>query len=72
MTDPTPIPAKPNVDNIAHMLRKLADDCTHLQAVIVVGIVHPNAPPFVAQYGQELGRLTEVGALHEAIRKITR
>lgn len=66
------LPVKPNVDNIAYMLRRLAENSDDFKSVIIVGITDVNSRPVVEQYGQELGRLTEVGALHEAIRRITR
>lgn len=64
-----------NLNNIPHMLRNLAGeyergDQPMPRTVFVVGINDGDVPPDLFQFGQELSRLEEAGALTSCVHRI--
>ena len=63
--------ARNNLKNVPHMLRNLADGIERHEepmplAMLVVSIYSLDAIPEVYCFGDELGRVVEIGALHSA------
>ena len=61
-----------NLKNIPHMLRNLAEDFESgaeqmPMTLLVIAVNSQDYPPEVYQFGDELGRMTEVGALTSVI-----
>lgn len=63
--------ARNNLKNVPHMLRNLADEIERGNEVVpmtmlVVSVHSLDAIPEVYQFGEQLGRVVEIGALHAA------
>lgn len=68
MSKVTPLDAASNLRNIPHMLRNLASEYERgaqptPRTIFVVEVLGHDEPPGLLQFGQEVGRLVETGAL---------
>lgn len=68
---------RPALDNIPHMLRRLAQVMdatghTDVESVVLVMVRGGDKKPTVYQYGKESSRLQTVGALNQALINLLR
>lgn len=68
--------SKNNITNIPHMLRNLASEIERcdgrpMTTLFIIGLFDNDTPPDIYQFGAEVGRLVEVGAIMSLVTRIS-